>query len=153
DRSLIESGDPDNASQNDIRAQILGAYRGYGNDAVLFKNFPRDTKWRRVVFDDVSRLKHVGSDAFIKLTRGTRSVMDSAANYRSSPQTAVKVDKIIQEIANGVPMEDLVLVENAQKDLVIIEGNHRAIAYVLTKRRDRCAFVGTSPSIQDWDFI
>ena len=71
DRSLIESGDPDNASQNDIRAQILGASRGYGNDAVLFKNFPRDTKWRRVVLDDVSRLKHIGYDAFIKLTHGT----------------------------------------------------------------------------------
>jgi len=51
DRGLIDNADVVDARQNRIRKELLDGFRGYGKDAGLFRGFPQDTKWRRVVLD------------------------------------------------------------------------------------------------------
>ena len=126
DRRLIDEADLTDYQTNGLRRAILAEYRGFGLNTGLFKNFPEDTTWRRVLLDDVGGLKHVKHTPFPEMTGGTRLVMDSTETYKKWPATANKVEGIIRELDEGSKFEDLVLVEDANTRLVIIEGNHRA---------------------------
>jgi hypothetical protein len=158
DRSvLIDNPDSNNSQANRARATILDEYKAYERrDNYLFQGFPNDTEWRRALLDlqDIGRLKYVNFDPFVNLTNGTRLVADGARNYKSYPKTAEKVDLILKKLSHGDSFPDLVLVEDAHKQLVIIEGNHRATAYAVDARAAKFkALVGTSPSMQHWPFI
>jgi len=155
DRSLIDYADLGDAHANCARAVILGAHRGYGRSGALFENFPNDTTWRRVSLnlDEIGRLKFVHIQAFVELS-STRSVAEGARNYRENPDTAAKVDAIQEKISRGVSFPEFVLVEDAQKQLVIIEGNHRAIAYTVAGVEVRIsALIGRSPTMHQWRYI
>jgi hypothetical protein len=121
----------------------------------LFQGFPNDTKWRRVLLalDDIGRLEYVGIQEFFNLSNGTRLVAEGARNYKNNTETAKKVDQILEKISRGVSFPELILVEDAQKRLVIIEGNHRATAYAVDARVMKIpALIGTSLTIQRWRF-
>lgn len=132
DRSLIDDANLVDAHANCARAVILGVIRGYGRDNYVFTGFPNDTTWRRVSLDldEIGRLKYVGTPEFIALS-STRAVAEGARNYRNNPKTAEKVDQILAKLRGGDHFPDLVFVENAHNELVILEGNHRATAYVI----------------------
>jgi len=157
DRSvLIDNADLSDAHANCARAIILGAYRGYGRNDVLFYGFPSDTKWQResLDLDDIGRLKYVGYIPFLNLTHGTRLVVDGASNYKSDTAIAEKVDQILEKISRGILFPEFVLVEDPNKQLVIIEGNHRATAYIVAGIDVRIsALIGRSPTMHHWRFI
>jgi hypothetical protein len=156
DRSvLIDNADLSDAHANCARAVILGVRRGYGRNEVLFHGFPSDSKWRRVLLDlnDIGRLKYIGIQAFIDLSGGTRLAAEGACNYKNNPETAKKVVQILEKISRGVSFPELVLVEDARKQLVIIEGNHRVTAYVVAGVAETRALIGTSPTMDQWPFI
>jgi ParB-like nuclease domain len=152
---LIDNADLSDAQANRARATILGSHKGYGRNEALFQKFPNGTRWQRVLLDlnDIRRLKYVGTPEFTALSRGTRSVVEGAQNYKSNKQTADKVVLILDKISRGVSFPELVLVENEHKQLVIIEGNHRVTAYVNAGVAETRALVGTSPAMQHWVFI
>jgi hypothetical protein len=153
DRRLIDEADLTDYPTNGIRKAILADYRGFGLSKGLFENFPEDTTWRRVLLADVSGLKYINHPPFGQLTGGTRSVLDGIRTYKTSPDTAKKVDNIVQELEGGAQFEDLVLVEDPNKKFVIIEGNHRATAYAIKRIRNIRVLVGTSPTMKNFRFI
>lgn len=156
DRSaLIDKADLSDAHANTVRAFILGAYRGFGRNELLFQGFPSDTSWRRVLLDvnDIGQLRYVGIQAFIDLSKGTQLVAQGARNYKANPETAKKVDVIREKISRGVLFPELVLVQDGQSRFVIIEGNHRATAYAVERVNGVRALVGTSVTMDRWPFI
>jgi ParB-like chromosome segregation protein Spo0J len=85
-----------------------------------------------------------------------QSVAENAAKYTEllPPDTVKKIDGILDSIRKDelVP-DELVLVEDQNKKLVIIEGNHRAIAFMIANRVTIPAIVGKSPRMHQWRFI
>jgi hypothetical protein len=156
DRSvLIDKPDLGDAHANTVRAGILGDYRGFGRNEALFRGFPSDTSWRRVLLDvnDIDQLKYVGTKEFFILSNGTQLVGEGGRNYKANPATAKKVDIIREKISRNVWFPELVLVQDGQGQFVIIEGNHRATAYAIERANDIRALVGTSVTMDRWNFI
>jgi hypothetical protein len=151
--NLIDNADLNDARANNIRAHILGQYRGYGRDMALFEGFPSDTNWCRVLLGDVAQLKYVGHQQFwFDLTGGTRLVRDGVRNYQMS-EISTKVDQLVDKVSNGSSFPDLVLVEDTKKSFVIIEGNHRATAFAIKRPEKVFALIGRSPAMSRWPFI
>src|SRR5689334_2852807 len=74
-KKILELANLSDPAENWARKLVLGAVRGYGRDEWLFKDFPQDVSWRRVMVEpsDFERLKYVGRDMdWIKLSDNTR---------------------------------------------------------------------------------
>jgi hypothetical protein len=152
---LIDGADLSDSQANIARAIMLGATRGYGRNDGLFHGFPSDTMWQRVSLDrsDFDRMSYIGNDEFWNtLTAGTRAVRDGAAAYRCS-RIEAPVDAIVQKIRQGVPMPDLILVDDMRGGCVILEGHKRATAYAVVGANSIPALIGRSPLINQWAFL
>jgi hypothetical protein len=152
--SLIDNADLTDADANRVRAIALGPVRGYGRGVSLFRGFPADTTWRRIQLEpsEFHRLKYINCKPFPELTDGTRSVEVGARNYRRDGGLAPRVDDLVKAIERGVSMQELILVEDADR-LVVLEGNTRVTAYVKASTTSFSALVGSSPTMHQWEFI
>ena len=86
ERGLIENPDVKNHEENRYRASILGEYRGYGRNTILFLGFPADVVWKRVSLDknDLLRVRYLNHcKDWIALSGGTRRVADGAEGVRN----------------------------------------------------------------------
>jgi len=154
--SLIDDADLEDDLACDTRKVLLGAVRGYGRNEALFKNFPRDTTWRRVEVapSDFRRLRSISrDDRWSNLTGGTRLIEEAARNLNDFPEFAVEVRDVIQKIEQRFPVAELITVENDAGDLVLVEGHTRATAYAVLADRPFQSFVGTSSLMGQWAFI
>lgn len=167
---LIESPDLASAAENNVRAQILGAYRGWP-DRYLFHRFPRTVRWRRATLttadlgsllyinDDPRLPRHEGWDkvSWFDLAGGTRLVTDGAQTVgRGRPEPGYEhvFASILATAARmraGAEYPELVLArESTTSPLLIVEGHTRATAYVLAARERVPAFVGEAPGLGRW---
>ena len=87
----------------------------------------------------VSRCRRRASPAYVVRAL---SVELGACNYRLNQELAPRVDDVMQAIARGVSMRELILVEDGDR-LVVLEGNTRATAYVKAST-SFSAFAGSS---------
>jgi hypothetical protein len=133
---LVENADLADLNANEQRLQLLRYVRGYP-DSYLFCNFPISTKWRRAVLEpaDFPRLKYIrGDDNWNKLSNDTRRVSEGARNLDRILITTGEINGQIRELAkvlqNG-PIGELIVVEDGRHtDLVVLDGMHRATAYL-----------------------
>jgi hypothetical protein len=154
--SLIDAADLEETGACDARKALLGSLRGYGRNALLFTGFPLDATWRRVRAKptDFHRLKCIGNDErWSKLTRGTRLIRDAALNLDDHPELKDDVNAAIDRIKRGLPVAELIMVENDSGDLILVEGHTRATAYAVLSDRPFDSFVGTSSLMNRWVFI
>jgi hypothetical protein len=136
--TLIDNADLQDARQNAARSVILGAFRGYGQNRVLFAGFPIDTCWRKVSVTpaELGHFKYAKHRIWSALTRGTRLVADGATNLdtvQTDENTRVHVRAVAERLAQGDRFPPLIAVQNAgAHDTVLMEGHTRATAYALT---------------------
>jgi hypothetical protein len=149
--SLIDTGDPKDARQNDARRALLNAGRGG-----LMRGFPRDTVWRRVIVspDEMKRFQFIKLDVWIKLSGGTRLVGDGVKNL-DQPQNAdilAKVAGISARLRRGDVLQPMIAAQHAGLDkIVLLEGHHRATAYAHCGLPNEIPlFLGTSAHMIDW---
>jgi hypothetical protein len=152
---LIDHANLADAHGNRVRGLILGDVRGYGRNEALFKAFPGEVEWRRVLLDpsDFGILRYVNSGIWPQLTRGSLSVIDGAQNAAADPALARRVDEISKQISKDAPIQDLILIDDLNGSLVILEGNTRATAFVRIKTKPIFALIGHSPRIRDWTAV
>jgi len=160
DRRLIDDGDPANETENLRRRQLLAAWRGWGRNTMLFRDFPTDVSWyqARLTVSELGRAKYAAWDEWEKLTRMTMLVMDGANNaanpFYASENIRAHVPEIAAAIRAGAFLPELILVGKPDSDeIVLVEGHKRATAYVLAVEdpgEEVAAIVGTSPSIAVW---
>ena len=156
DRSLIDAADLEDARTCSTRKVLLSAVRGYGRDVALFTGFPSDTTWRRVEIEpsDFHRLKCISNDErWTKLTCGTRLIQEAARNLGEYPELTDRVCEAIRRIKQGLPLAEIIVVDNEAGNLVVLEGHARATAYALLSDRAFHSFVGTSSLMGQWAFI
>jgi hypothetical protein len=76
ERRIIDHPDLSNAADNAYRRHVLGEYRGYGQDADVFKDFPADVRWYRAsaTKEDLARVRYINDDYWTALSGGSRLV-------------------------------------------------------------------------------
>jgi hypothetical protein len=129
--SLIDAADLEDARACSTRKDILGTVRGYGRGRKLFTGFPLDTTWRRVQVEpsDFHQLKCISNDdRWSVLTGGTRLIEDAARNLDTYPELADRVSIARHRIEQGLPVAELIMVENDAGGLIVVEGHTRAAA-------------------------
>ena len=103
-------------------------------------------RWRRPTC--ISR-----DDRWSNLTGGTRLIEEAARNLDTYPELAERVSIARKRIEQGLPMAELIIVENDAGDLILVEGHTRATAYAVLADRPFQSFVGTSLLMSQWAFI
>ena len=160
-RKIIELPDLKNADENRRRAEILGAYRGYGQNNYLYVNFPNDVKWRRILLDQgaLERIRYADCSPWRELSGGTLLIADAAKRIRdgiAENQNTKDIVGLIRATAdylkNGGPVPEVIIVsqsENAQR--VAIEGHNRLSAYLVNGvTTPISAILGVSPNLTQW---
>jgi hypothetical protein len=156
-RALVDRPDLTSDAENAKRIAILGGVRGYRGNVYLFRGFPLDTTWRRVrlppVQCDLLR-QCTGAPEFIELSRGTRRVVDAAANLdQFRTPTSQNVRSVVQALKKGQTYPPLIAVDSAEGELLLVEGYTRATAYAaLRPPRPVEFFLVVSPNIRRWAF-
>jgi hypothetical protein len=141
-RPLIEDANLSDGDGNRRRANLLDCLRGYQRRTSLFQNFPVDAKWRRLSLGtrDLAHVKYLNSSTWRSLAGRELRVVDGAARIvdRSFDRTIPNIDKcvahvraIAQSICEGRDLPALILADLGDGTAVVIEGNHRATAYVI----------------------
>jgi hypothetical protein len=160
-RPLIDDADLSNAEENAKRSQMLDARRGYTSRTLIFKNFPRAVSWKYCTLtkEDFGSLRYVNSSPWRTLAGPDLRVVDGANHIRENTLdrtildvVAPKVQAIAHSIAEGRhPDAALILAEIGDGRLIVLEGNHRATAFVLANTdRPVTALVGSSPEMVSW---
>jgi hypothetical protein len=156
-KSLVDNADLTDNHAHHGRALVLGAVRGYGRNDAIFSGFPGDVTWRRVLLEpsEFGVLKYANCDPWLRISKGTRSVLDGAQNIRSCVDQGIAqaVADIVDKIKRAVPLEDLLLIDDLKGSLIILEGNTRATAFVSSMTNAAFALVGRSQTIKTWQFI
>jgi hypothetical protein len=151
--TMIMGTDAADSQQNGVRRALLGGYRGYGQDAFLFRGFPHDVRWRRVVLEtgDLQALLYAKEPGWIAFSDGTRRVSVGAENAgaNSMGEGVMAVAKAIRE---GAHFPELIVAEAAEGPLVLVEGHTRATAHVLAGSEVVQAIIGSSTQMARWEF-
>jgi hypothetical protein len=153
---LLDSPDLGSTLQNAFRKHILAGVRGYGVNQLLFRGFPADVTWRRITLKptDFDILKYAKWPAWVKLSGGTRSVLDGARNVHTI-DLGDGMNNLILDVASdvraGKKYPELICVDGSKDDLILIEGHTRATAYALAQLPDEAeCIVGSSPKMSEW---
>lgn len=153
---LIDNGDVTNATDNQVRTELLKAYRGYSADAYLFNGFPSDVRWRRVEIqlNELGRLKYGNFKDWVKLSEGSRMVVDGARNIgriQTEEDIKDKVEAVVKKIERGHRFPELITVQTVDDELVLVEGHKRATAYMIAKPSHPIELlIGSSSQIKKW---
>jgi hypothetical protein len=155
-RTLIDNADLQNESENQARVHCL-AYRGFKKNLYLFERFPDDIRWNRIFLsiNELSGAKYINQqDPWVRFSSNTRLVSNGAGNSDPSYQVNAQISIIEKRVRDGVVFPDLILVgESEQSDLILLEGNKRATAYVRAKdylKEGKEVIAGFSEKLSSW---
>ena len=153
---LIDQADLNDAAANAQRARMLGDCRGYPSDA-LFKGFPSDAVWRRAELepDDLAKVKYANYPNWTALSGGTRRVVDGAANIDlcGDAKLVDRIRAVAASVRRGHRFPELVAVDEAGGNHVLVEGHTRATAYAIAWPKDGVrVLIGSSVRMSEWCF-
>jgi hypothetical protein len=157
-RRLIDLPDITSASENQARRTVLQGYRGYPDQA-LFARFPSDAVWRRVMLEprDFANLRYAndarGNQLLMRLSGGTRRVMDGARNLTNGPysEETAHFGQVAAALRGGRTFAPLITVQCEDGSLILLEGHARATAYVIERFAENVeTFVASAPNMVRW---
>ena len=153
DRKVIDTPNVHDKAENVYRDTLLGECRGYRRNEGIFKNFPDDVRWYRVLLDrfDLEKVKYINYNYWTDLSGGSRLALDTANRVEAGmveKETAEWFLSAVDAVKRGACFPELILVSNSrEKDLVVLEGHLRLTAYLLASDclpRELPAIVGYS---------
>ena len=138
DCSIVEAPDIHNIAENAYRRQLLGDFRGYGQNRNLFENFPEQVSWYRITLDreEVAKIKYIDYSYWNELSNGTRLPVDATktilAGKKIYGQSNESFIQAAQALCQGTSFPELIVVgASPQAELIILEGHLRLTAYML----------------------
>jgi hypothetical protein len=147
-------GDP---RSNEIRANVLGATRGYREDRELFEFFPSDVRWVKALLapDELARVRYIEYSYWNEISGGSRLPADAARRIRAGVEAfGVPNQRLVSlagAIACGERFPPLILAGVTADELVCLEGHVRLTGYALASFPfDVECFVGTAPTMGRW---
>ena len=124
---------------NELRAKVLGAYRGYRQDREIFKDFPGDLTWHdaEISRDEIRALQYVDYSYWNELTDHTHLVKDAVANIQKGKIVFNVSNDRFLAVANAISesryeFESIIVWgKDIGSSLTILEGHLRATAFGL----------------------
>jgi hypothetical protein len=163
--ALARNPDLDNAEQNAERRRIIASAHGFGRGSLIFAGLEDDIAWRRVraSIADVAAMLYSNRNAtWTTLAPATRTVAEGAANAAvvfSGDYTNMHILSLARTICHADPapsLSELICLRLPDGGISLVEGHARATAIVLEghKLPDGVeAFIGDSPSIENWAYV
>jgi hypothetical protein len=160
DRRIIERPDWNNASENAIRRDLLGVYRGYEQNRDTFSGFPSDVRWERarISRQELERVQYINWDYWLELTDGTRMAIDGARNvlagkvvYDVSSDGLMSMAMALRQGAQFPPL--ILVAKDTKSHLVVLEGHARLTAYLIAPEcipAELEVILGYSERMTDW---
>lgn len=148
--------------ENYIRFLTLQKIRGYKRNDLLFKNFPENIVWEKVsITKDELRKIHLPNYSLFVSTNNIRLVSEILKyvraphnekwqEFRSNIEAISEILQIIK-----IPSEIICVTNGHDNKLVILDGVHRATAYLLNLNHlpDQIEIIlGTSNQIAQWAY-
>lgn len=136
-RKVIDIPNLDSKEENAQRGVILGEFRGYGKNDLLFKGFPKKVDWKRVELDkqDLSKVRYINYDYWVKLSNGSRLVQDAIINIKKGVEIFGESNnqfwKLSEFIKTGGKFPEVILISNKLGQLTLLEGHVRLTSYLL----------------------
>lgn len=171
--SIIEQPNLRDGQENAQRRSILGAYRGYGQNADYFESlpldvqymdyfegFPLDVQWERAMLSrqELEQVKYIEYDYWVELSRGSRLPRDAARTILAGDEVfGVSHQGVLQmaeAFRSGARFPTLILVgKNRESPLVVLEGHMRLTAMLLAPAclpTELEVLIGFSEQIERW---
>ncbi len=81
---VVASPNLENETENELRARVLGEYRGYGQNREMFEGVPTDLNWYEAELsrEEIAQLHYVDYSYWNELTDYTHRVKDAVANIQ-----------------------------------------------------------------------
>ena len=163
--ALARNPDLDNAEHNAERRRIIASAHGFGRGSLIFAGLEDDIAWRRVraSIAEVAAMLYSNRNAtWTTLAPATRTVAEGAANAAvvfSGDYTNMHILSLARTICHADPapsLSELICLRLPDGGISLVEGHARATAIVLEghKLPDGVeAFIGDSPSIENWAYV
>ena len=171
--SIIEQPNLRDAQENAQRRNILGAYRGYGQNmdyfeglpldveyVDYFEGFPLDVQWERAMLSrqELEQVKYIEYDYWVELSSGSRLPRDAARTILAGDEVFGISHQGVLQMAEafraGARFPTLILVgKNRESPLVVLEGHMRLTAMLLASEclpAELKVMVGFSEQIERW---
>jgi hypothetical protein len=167
---LIDNGDLRDVRQNDVRAAVLGYYRGYP-DTRFFKGFPSDTLWTRCSLspDELKNARYARIIEWLHVSRYTQLVSVAvqaiaqgdiesiSSNYYLNQSESNMLHRLVENIRSvasdykqGKRYPKLIAVR-VDTDVVLLEGYTRATGFVLSELKGPIEMlIGSSKGMRSW---
>jgi hypothetical protein len=136
---VITYPDITNMHDNELRAQVLGAHRGYRQDREMFDGIPNDLTWyeAEISRQEIGDLRYVDYSYWNELTDNTHLVKDGVKNIQQG-KIAFDVPNdrfwtVTERILHGEFDFESIILWGRDEDspLEILEGHLRATAFGL----------------------
>lgn len=135
---LVKNGDLSDPAENALRREILGDFRGYGKDELLFERYPADVRWEWAILDgdDLERIRYVNYSYWNELSGHTGSPLRAAEAIRAG-RTAYGVPndgffEALEHLRRGGAFPPLIaLADERAARYFLLEGHKRVTAYAL----------------------
>lgn len=135
-RSLIEDADLSDGRENRLRAELLGRFRGYGQNREMFERFPDRIDWSFARFEpgDLARVEYLRYSYWDVLSCGTHLAGDAARSVRAGMEVFGVSNRPFLEgerfLRSGGVFPPLILLSDGVRHTVL-EGNSRLTVYGL----------------------
>ena len=161
DARMIQEPDWHNAAENVLRRTLLGVYRGYGQNADYFPDFPANVRWERVGLsrEELELVRYIDWEYWLDLTDGTRMAIDGARNalagkvvYDVSSDGFVSMADALRQGARFPPL--ILVATDVQAPLVVMEGHARLTAYLIAPEcipTELEVIIGFSEQMTKWE--
>lgn len=162
-RNIVDSPNVMDVDENKYRKSLLGKVRGYGQNSMLFENFPSDILWYEVKLSrsDLEKLQYIDYDYWNELSKGTHLVVQGAESVKEGieifDQSNEQFWAVADKIANKVAMEPPIIVTPPALDkLVVMEGHLRMTSYFLVAKdkalQELTCILGISEGLKNTSF-
>lgn len=137
DKNIILNPNLDSAQENELRAKLLGEFRGYGKNESLFENFPvvEECVLMSANREDLDNIKYMNYSYWNELSSNTSNCFVAADNIR---QGLVVYDVSNEPFINGAKVleknkkfKPMILFTADYKTYVVLEGHSRLTIYGL----------------------
>jgi hypothetical protein len=134
--NIIADPNLESQTENELRSQILGEYRGYGRNREIFEGIPSDLTWyeAELTKGEIGGLHYIDYSYWNELTSNTHRVEDAVTTIKEGKTVFnVSNDEVLafaEDIRGGEYNVGPMILWGEAKDSVfeILEGHSRATA-------------------------
>jgi len=163
--AMVEHPDVGDPTQNSGRSALLGEWRGWRRNTLLFTGWPEGLEWSFVALGkaDVANVRYANAPEWPALSRNTLRVTVFANRVKDGDRTIPEdapvgaIRSIARAMRDGLTFPPLIAIGTPEAStIVMVEGHARMTAYALVgAKREIDALFGAGPRsrLRSWGWF